>query len=667
MHLTIEGALHGGKNISTTAVERLLRSYGFEENSGKRHNWQHPEYTDILLNVDPNITLANPQAVKDAGHACEEVKKRREKQVAANSSETFPAWLNLPEGLGAAKNDNLLVVWEKEMPELAMRVHLKGNDHDSQTAYNQAYHQFSDISNVYKAKLKDLSEEYGVTATRTGSECVIAQADYSISRHLPVAQAGNSKNILDALSGLENEVKEIYDTRFEKAISLEERGFTLKMPCSEAKRIEITGNDLKAPIYVPVFGKLDSIDSAGLQQIEELLQKYPLVHAQQVQKEEKPAELPKHQNIVEKKIEEVKPALVLQPVKEEVPVNVISEHVGESGNSVADSPIGPTVISPPQQYKDTFGYQVSLRRFERELTEAQLAEQVQKIVGSGGSQNYPDLNAEKVMQWQMNVELPDQHVYLALRKVLVDENKKIPANEKEAAIEAFDHAYENTLAFKEGYSKNTQDAYAFGQMLYKYRKDGNLLDDGKLVKQVKENLQWQMEESPRDVNAKMMFNIMANDYVPSPGLARAILKALEKSKRFGDEERKQFTEAYDKVKPDIPKKTISPKNLVNEYANINILRRQLYQFFLDKNVEFWEIRLKADEKITVPEIAEILGTNGIKYAESDIWDKRGNALVAALEKLDVDHDKVQNFKDIFERFKNCTPPKQTCILKKTQL
>ena len=683
MHiLTIKEARLGSRNVTTSAVEKLLRSYGFESHKEKRLNWQHLDYSDLQLNIDPNRIDADPQAVKDAAHACEKVRERR-KEAAANSTDTLPAWLNVPEDYSAACNQNTLILWSKETPELAMKMNLKANEQDSQIAYKQAYEQFSGNADFYKVKLTELSENYGFTVARDESECTISQADYGIARHLPVGRAGTSRNVVDILVSLEQEAKQIYDARLEKAIALEEHGFSVRMPGKDSNKIEIVGNGLNEPIYIPVSGKLDCIDAQGLLQIEGLLERYPRVSKEQFKKEESiakaPETLPKDKDallVINKPDINVSGGKSTGTQTVDAPVilykapdSVSAEHDSQTKEPV---PMIETVAAQPSQtlaqYKDTFGYHVSLRRFERKLTEAELATQVLKIVGGGGAGNYPDLNAEKVMQWQMNIELPDEHVYLALRKILVDDNKAIPAKEKEAASQAFDTAYDNTRAFKEGYSHNQSDAYAFGQMMYQYRQKANLLDDAKLIRQLREGLRWEMDESQKAIDAKMMFNIMANEYIPSPGLARAIVKALDKSKKLSNEEHEQFIQAYNKVKPDPIKKIITQqKDNFADCAARDIIRRKMHEFF--RTPEGKELTnqniyvLSKGDVLTVPIIAEILGTNGIKPATTQVWEKRGEALISALQELGASSSDIREFEELYNHFVNGAPCKQSAAMK----
>lgn len=311
----------------------------------------------------------------------------------------------------------------------------------------------------------------------------------------------------------------------------------------------------------------------------------------------------------------------------------------------------PQIIEIP--YQETFGYKIGFHRMNRRMSEGDLAEAVKKIIETQNkevaSRDY--LNSDRVKDWERNIELPDKEHYEAIVKVLVDENDKIVDDDKEIVRKAFAAAYELStrarMSGSEAYKgDHNQGLFAFANVLSQYREVADLTE-GKFAELLRKQLKFDIEEKPEEINAEMMLNIGGSGYVPSFGLVRAMVKALDAKKELTPEEKQEIFDAYSVVKE---KRVLAQSLAKGSTPELDALKDKMFELFTEggKQATMQEISYAAE--LNPAFLSRIFGKSSVDSSTEKTLRKRQEKLADALFEMTQDDDKVTRFNALFESF-----------------
>jgi len=88
------------------------------------------------------------------------------------------------------------------------------------------------------------------------------------------------------------------------------------------------------------------------------------------------------------------------------------------------------------------------------------------------------LDGDTVVQWEQYKDIPrSQEILTALTEILIDENDKIPQEDKEAARREFAGAYVDAKAFLSKTNGHTARSKTFGDLTNTYRRRLALVED----------------------------------------------------------------------------------------------------------------------------------------------------------------------------------------------
>lgn len=299
----------------------------------------------------------------------------------------------------------------------------------------------------------------------------------------------------------------------------------------------------------------------------------------------------------------------------------------------------------PAPYEQTFGYQVGMRRIERRMTEAELAEHVREL-----AEKRPSVDEDTVYRWQSNQELPSAEMYDVLEQILVHENDAI--TDKDAVKKAFRAAYEVSLnASQDASAYQTPDAhkqasYAFANELRKLRKSAGLTDDDALAQKIVGAARSDIEEKPEEIDAPLMLKISANAYRPSLGMVRAIVKVLRESRDLSDQGVQELYDAYHANKSAATWAS-NVEAQREAQPNPTELKKQLMALFTRDGKQLKAIDLVELTNIKQHDISNLLGpkTPFPPKMSQERLQSSGEALRAGLQQ--VNPDALAQFDELF--------------------
>jgi len=246
-------------------------------------------------------------------------------------------------------------------------------------------------------------------------------------------------------------------------------------------------------------------------------------------------------------VENIPPPIIVPPLPPQVELDTPAHELNGRHRKKPKEVLMPTTsaaiadndpYAAYEGYKRSFGFQIKMRRDERDMT---LQDVAVAITGSlsGGSSISPD----QVRKWEQARELPNDDQAKALAIALIDENETI--TDKEQARRAFMQAYERSKgAFDR--QERSDDRFAFADMLsehresFRNRRKMTLSLEGlaaKASEHVKISITEEEEGRLRSEPREFIAAIEAGAIIPSRGLTVALVAALDKKKTLSGEEK----------------------------------------------------------------------------------------------------------------------------------
>jgi len=639
--LTIEEAKKGERNVYTFALIGLLREWGFESGEDKI-SWSHPDHPELKLDLDPAKPIAHPNIVKEGARICDKVRTKQLDIIRHPSKQQkpLPAWLSFEDGNAGERLNNTLITWNKECPELVFRHTLQENQEDERT-YALARRAFRDTVHNHKQELKYLSSRYGFEAFRDDKDgiCYIMQPDLDagVKRNLPMGRGGTVRDLQATLIAFRNEVKNIYDARLSECDGLDKNGFKWDFIEHNGRdAIEIKGKDLEEPVIIPLYWMENCIKLDGLENIRNLI--------------DPPKKVAEKIAVVE----------LTEDIKVETPaaesVTPAEEDETKNQNEKRGRKKSPVVLYKQYSGKD-FGHLVIRRSSERGMNPEEVAREVCGVITAPCN-----ITERTVRLWHRNREVPEYDVYKALEQVLIHDNDKIPPIAKDVAAKAFFDAYEKTKkALEDKKDVKVEDVQAFSKLLDHYQEQVKLTDH-ELAMEVKEKYKWdglREQETPANIDEDLILDIITNQYQPSFGLARAIIKAIDQEGVLSKEEKQGMFDAFAGIKTDPVKEIIRKRDklAITPEENIDALRLQMYQIFIPleyKQITALAFSIDPKNGLNDTVLKQILGTGPIKTMKIEDWEKHGRTLEAVLNVLNKTED-AEKFSALYKRFTGCAP------------
>lgn len=303
----------------------------------------------------------------------------------------------------------------------------------------------------------------------------------------------------------------------------------------------------------------------------------------------------------------------------------------------------------------SFGYKIGFHRIQRKMDEEGLANAIKKIVQSESDVH---IDGETVRRWESNRKFPNENIYEALEQVLIHDNDKV--TDKTKAKEEFRNAYDRSKKAFEGGSKSNDDAYAFVDTLQKYREQAGLSGHAELAAKLSEHLKFGDNEKPEKIDAMLIFKMGQGDHIPSLGLVRATIKALDEKGQLTDQEKKGIYDAYSKIKHKTSTK-IAPKSgtFVSQVqpesvglGDIIAIKKKMRSLYVNKDGE----EIKASQiaiatKIPDPIISMILGSGkSLPKIKPEGLYELGDKLADKLGKINGDLNQAAEFKKVFNQY-----------------
>jgi len=197
-----------------------------------------------------------------------------------------------------------------------------------------------------------------------------------------------------------------------------------------------------------------------------------------------------------------------------------------------------------EDYKRSFGFQIKIRRDERDMRLQDVATAVTDNLSSGGG-----ISPEQVRKWEQARELPSDEQAKALAVILIDENEAV--SDKEQARRTFMQAYERSKSAFTRQGDRNDDRFAFADTLSEYRESFRnrrkmtLSLEGlasKASEHVKISITDEEEERLRSEPREFIAAVEAGAIAPSRGLTIALVAALDKTRTLsGDEKQALYT------------------------------------------------------------------------------------------------------------------------------
>lgn len=304
-------------------------------------------------------------------------------------------------------------------------------------------------------------------------------------------------------------------------------------------------------------------------------------------------------------------------------------------------------------YQESFGYKVGFHRIERRMSEEDLAEAIKNTSESQDKEivHKDNLNANTVKDWEKNRTLPNKEYYEAIVKVLVDENEHIEEKDKNKVRQEFEKAYTlSQKARKKGSDsyegEHGSDMFAFADVLSKYRSEAGL-KEGKFSELLRKHLKFNIEEKPEEIDAQMMLNIGGNGYVPSFGLVRAMVKALDTEKELSPEEKQEIFDAYSAVKD---KRVLTQSLTKDSTPELNELKEKMFKLFVKDGKQATMQQISYASEINSAALSQIFGKSSVVATKEKTLREREEKLADTLSNMTQDDDTVTLFKLLFESF-----------------
>ncbi len=120
-------------------------------------------------------------------------------------------------------------------------------------------------------------------------------------------------------------------------------------------------------------------------------------------------------------------------------------------------------MSDKEKLPDNFGRRVAYHRMQRDMTEGQVADAMNELIEKGA------YDASEVQKWERQDDLPDVHAYRLLQTILIRDNKAIPDDDKEAALDDFAFLFSKAHEDLDQGKDVRKWQYNFGRMLGELR------------------------------------------------------------------------------------------------------------------------------------------------------------------------------------------------------
>jgi len=316
-----------------------------------------------------------------------------------------------------------------------------------------------------------------------------------------------------------------------------------------------------------------------------------------------------------------------------------------------------------QAYEQSLGYQMAMRRDERKLTLAALAEQVSALVSDG-----IPITEEKVKLWEQAVKLPDQQQYEALEKILIDENKLI--NDKEAARAEFRASYERSQkAMTEAYAGSgvpVENLYAFADSIHAHREALDISRE-QLAAQIpiKEGLVVGEYEKQLLETKKGAFiaGVEAGILLPSEAMMQALIQIIERTKPLEDAQKEAMQQSYDHMSRYAigakSKREHSPEDYIGTREDVLALKNRMLELFKENGAQLSPSQIGRRAGTQQTGMSALMGDKSTMNPRAALGEPGRERLEKLLRKLETQAGKTENeveatvasFNQVFEEMR----------------